>query len=145
MYTVPSEGSLYKNGSFKKKVTTKVIISHTAEGTRSFCDFWIGFWGAAASPPRNKQKSDLDNSVSGRGSWLLSLRRPAESLPSDSDAYHSFSRDLVLLYEQFRQTRSRGNGTSEAPDGRMYRRNRRSFAFCEKSNDISSWKRSPSV
>ena len=46
----------------------------------------------------NKQRSDLDDSVPGIDSWFLSPRRPAGSLLCDSDAYHSFSHDLILLH-----------------------------------------------
>lgn len=48
----------------------------------------------------NKQSSDLDNGVLGKDSWFLSPRRPAKSLQCDSDAYHSFSYDLILLHSE---------------------------------------------
>lgn len=39
----------------------------------------------------------LTTGALGRDSWFLSPRRPAGSLLCDSDVYHSFSCDLVLL------------------------------------------------
>lgn len=48
----------------------------------------------------NKQSSDLDNAVLGKDSWFLSPRRPAKSRQCDSDAYHSFSYDLILLHSE---------------------------------------------
>lgn len=44
------------------------------------------------------QSFDLDSSVLGIDSWFLSPKRPAGSLVCDSDAYHSFSHDLIILH-----------------------------------------------
>lgn len=64
----------------------------------AICDVTKALNAVRSNRPLLRESADLDESVLGIDSWLLSPRRPTGSLQCDSDVYHSCSLDSNLLH-----------------------------------------------